>query len=431
MNKYSKLIRFNKKYSINFIYAYFLLSALKGLSNMLGHEMPFTIISDIGILFLTLEFILNNKSKKITSLILATIIIIILTSFFNSYSTSVLISGIRWQLFYMLAFFVGMNKYFDKYKFFSSMLWVIFFVDIIGVYLYIFPPEGYMEFKLQGLELNYISDNLILEMSRLSAFWPFPYWVSYGSACSYYYVLCRYFNGEIKTSYAILFILFFLCILLLAQQRLPLIFVICATLTLFVYSIFSHTQSLKTFNKGILFVFTSVIIIFLLILPIVADSNILDFGINKIDEMLNSSDSNNKGNFLTSRFDLFLDHINIKGSSLYGSGLGSYTFNPKAQILVLDNMWLAIFLESGIIGIFLYLLIFFLVIKKGVKRIKHNLFELGILSMFLLAMFGANCLSKNTQHPIIFWICCGEIFNQYYSIYRKKISEKNNIQQKY
>lgn len=425
MNKNGKLMQFNQKYSIRFIYAYFLLSALKGLSNMLGHELPLTIISDIGILLITLEYLLNSKIKSITSFIITSIIILAITSIFNSYPTTAFISGVRWQLFYMLAFIIGSSKYFDKCKFFNYMLWTVFLVDIIGIYLYLVPPGWYMGFKFQGLELDYISNNMILEMSRLSAFWPFPYWVSYGSACSYYYILCKYFNGEIKTIYALFFILFFFFILLLAQQRLPLIFIICATLALFVYSIFSSSLKRKIFARGIFLSFACIFIILFMILPLIIDTDILEFGIKKIEEMFTSSDSNSDSNFLTSRFGLFLDHINLKGSLLFGSGLGSYTFNPQAKTLVLDNMWLTIFLESGIIGLFLYITIFTRTIRKALKKLKHNIFEIGIIAMFLLAMFGANCLSKNTQHTIVLWLCCGSIFNQYYPHIKKDIT--NNV----
>lgn len=407
---------FNRKYSKYFICSYFLLSALKGLSSILGHELPFTLITDIGIIFITIEYFMRNKSNVISRFIIISIFTLIITSLFHSYPMNALSSGIRWQLFYMLAFIVGTSKYFVEEKFFENMLWVVFIVDIIGLYLYLVPPGWYMSYKFQNLDLDYVSNNMMLEMTRLSSFWPYPYWVSYGSACSFYYILCQYFYGRIKTIRAIFFMLFFLFILLLAQQRLPLFFIICATGSLFFYSI--TNKKYHEFSKGISLIFVLIFIILFSILPLVIDSDIMEFGLKKIEAVFDPSSSDEEGNFLTSRFS-FIDYINFNGSLLFGDGLGSYSFNPKAKVLILDNMWLTIFIESGIIGLFIYIYIFLRLVKKGIHRFKYNLFELGILAMFLLAMFGANCLSKNTQHPIVLWLCCGRLYNQIYLQYKK------------
>lgn len=405
----NRLSYFNQKYSTLFISAYFILSALKGLTNMLGHELPLTIITDIGILLISIEYLSKRKYTITSFIILLTIFILSTTSIFNNYPIRALFSGIRWQLFYMLAFIVGMSQYFDKEKFFHTMLWTVFFVDLIGLYLYFMPPSWYMGFKLQGLDVDNMTNNMMLEMSRLSAFWAFPYWVSYGSAFCYYYTLDKYYKGKMKTKQAIFFILFFLIILLFAQQRLPLAFITFATLGLLFSSIISKDKNNRSFLKGILSILLSIIIISLIVLPIIVDSEIFNFGMKKLEEMFNSSDSNNESNFLTSRFGLFLDYVKIK-SFFWGSGLGSYSFNSDAKTLVLDNMWLTIFLESGILGIALYCIIFLRILKRGYKKIRSNLFEIGIILMFLLAMFGANSLSKNTQHPIVLWLCCGHIF---------------------
>lgn len=407
----------NEKYFSNFIYFYFAFSALKGCSGLMGHEIPFTIISDIGIIFITIGC-LSQRINALSKFILVAILTITLTSLLNSYPINALISGIRWQLFYMLAFIVGTSKYLATWKFFDVMVWVVFIVDLIGLYLYFTSPGWYMDYKFQNLDLEYITDNMMLEMTRLSSFWPYPYWVSYGSACCYFYILCQYYYGNIKSKNALFFLLFFFFILLLAQQRLPLFFVACATLILLIRSMSSHDSNRMQFVSLLLGIIVSLLILLLIVLPIVLDSSILEFGIQKIEAMFDKSESRENDFFLVDRFN-FIKNIDFKGASFFGEGLGRYSLNSDASYKILDNMWLTIFVESGIWGLFVYIFIFLCVVKKGCKNLKYNLFELGILGMFLIAMFGANCLSKNTQHAIVLWLCCGRIYSNYCLTFKK------------
>lgn len=419
MRENTSLLNFaNSKYSVYFIYLYFVFSAIKGATGMLWWEIPFTIISDVGIILVTLEC-LGRRIHGLSMFILASISIITLTSMFNLYSVSVLISGLRWQLFYMLAFIVGSSKRFSDWKFFDMMFWAVFITDLIGVFLYFMPPSWYMDYKFRNLELDYITDNMWLEMSRLSSFWPYPYWVSYGSAICYFYVLCQYYYGKMKPKKVLFFILFFLFVMLLAQQRLPLVFVGGATLVLLFNSMSSHNSVHKRFAWTFLCIMALIVSMLLIVLPMIVDVSILEFGIKKIETMLDNSDSSSGDFFLTERFG-FIEGIRFKGVTLFGDGLGIYSLNPDASYSLLDNMWLTIFVESGIFGLFSYITIFLCVFIKGFRNLKYNLFELGILCMFIVGMFGANCLSKNTQHAIVLWLCCGRIFNRYCLDYKKK-----------
>ena len=404
----------NEKYSSRFIYLYFVFSALKGCSGMLGHELPFTIISDIGIILITIEC-LSHRINGLSKFIIIAIFVMTLTSLLNTYPIKNLVSGIRWQLFYMLAFIVGTSKYLANWKFFDTMVWVVFIVDLIGLYLYFFPPSGYMDYKFQHLDLEYVTDNMMLEMTRLSAFWPYPYWISYGSAICYFHILCMYYYGNIKANKAIFFLLFFFIILLLAQQRLPLFFIVGTTLILLIRSIGIHDTTRIKFAGLIFGVITLLIVLLITLLPVILDSSIIEFGINKIKDMHGASASGKDESFLLDRFE-FINNINFRGITFFGDGIGHYASK------ILDNMWLTIFTESGIWGLFVYISIFLCVAKKGFKNLNLNLFELGILGMYVIAMFGANSLVKNTHHAIVLWLCCGRIYN----IYCLKF-KKNNI----
>lgn len=383
----------------------------------MGHEIPFTIISDIGIIFITIGC-LFYRINALSKFILIAIVIIVLTSLFNSYPINALVSGIRWQLFYMLAFIVGTSKYLANWKFFDIMVWVVFIVDLIGLYLYFTSPGWYMDYKFQNLDLEYVTDNMMLEMARLSSFWPYPYWVSYGSACCYFYILSQYYYGNIQSKKTLFFLLFFLIVLLLAQQRLPLFFVAGATLLLLIRSISCRDSTRMKFVGLLLGTIALLLVMLIIVLPMVLDASIIDFGMQKIEAMFDKSGSRGNDFFLIERFS-FIKGIDFKGISLFGDGLGRYSLNSEASYLILDNMWLTIFVESGIWGLFVYIFIFLCVAKKGCKNLKYNLFELGILGMFLIAMFGANCLSKNTQHAIVLWLCCGRIYSNYCLTFKK------------
>ena len=186
-------------------------------------------------------------------------------------------------------------------------------------------------------------------------------------------------------------------------------------LILLIRSIGIHDTTRIKFAGLIFGVITLLIVLLITLLPVILDSSIIEFGINKIKDMHGASASGKDESFLLDRFE-FINNINFRGITFFGDGIGHYASK------ILDNMWLTIFTESGIWGLFVYISIFLCVAKKGFKNLNLNLFELGILGMYVIAMFGANSLVKNTHHAIVLWLCCGRIYN----IYCLKF-KKNNI----
>lgn len=122
-------------------------------------------------------------------------------------------------------------------------------VCFIGLILYITSPSWYVDFKLSGFTDN--EGGRFLEMTRLSAFWTYPYWVSYGSGIIYFYLLFKsYKEGRITTKIA--FALIFLAVIMvLAQQRAPIAFVALITLALLVNSLFNGQK--RSFSTYVLF----------------------------------------------------------------------------------------------------------------------------------------------------------------------------------
>lgn len=112
-------------------------------------------------------------------------------------------------------------------------------VSLIGLYLYLAQPSWYIAWKLQSTT-EFSSESRILEMTRLSAFWQYPYWVSYGCALLYHYKLYTMFTSNVKKQdVLVIFFLFF--IIVLTQQRAPLLFIVLST----VFFISTHLYKIK------------------------------------------------------------------------------------------------------------------------------------------------------------------------------------------
>ena len=135
--------------------------------------------------------------------------------------------GLRYQILLTIFFFVGKSEWFADWKFFDKMQMPIIAVSLIGLYLYLAQPSWYIAWKLQSTT-EFSSESRILEMTRLSAFWQYPYWVSYGCALLYHYKLYTMFTSNVKKQdVLVIFFLFF--IIVLTQQRAPLLFIVLST----------------------------------------------------------------------------------------------------------------------------------------------------------------------------------------------------------
>lgn len=97
-----------------------------------------------------------------------------------------------------------------------------------------------------------------------------------------------------------------------------------------------------------------------------------------------------------------------------GDGIGRYGHEAyySGKMAITDQQYLKIMYETGYFGIICYSIFILLVVIRGIRNFKDNLFELGIIFFYLMAMTGANCLSVTGQHCIVFWFCCGRIFNK-------------------
>ena len=111
---------------------------------------------------------------------------------------------------------------------------------------------------------------------------------------------------------------------------------------------------------------------------------------------------------------LVLYFLFSKKITFWGDGIGRYGHEAyySGKMAITDQQYLKIMYETGYFGIICYSIFILLVVIRGIRNFKDNLFELGIIFFYLMAMTGANCLSVTGQHCIVFWFCCGRIFNK-------------------
>lgn len=354
---------------------------------------------------------LRNQTTRMDLFIIFFSISIAISSLSNIYPQAFWFAGVRYQLLSIIFFFVGESSTSKDWAFFNKSIIPVLGVCFIGLILYITSPDWYVAFKLSGFTDN--EGGRFLEMTRLSAFWTYPYWVSYGSGIIYFYLLFKsYKEGRVTTKTA--FSLIFLAIiLLLAQQRAPIAFVALITLALLVNSLFNGQK--RSFSTYVLFLLLILVCCISIVFSFL-DHDRLIFMLSKFESLMEGGNSS----FLKDRTDIFSDFYSKK-ISFWGDGIGRYGHEAyfSGKMAITDQQYLKIMYETGYFGIICYSILILSIVISGVRNFKDNLFELGIIFFYLMAMTGANCLSITGQHCIVFWFCCGRIFNKSCLIYKR------------
>lgn len=404
------------------ICSYFLLTAIAGLGNMLGIGILLKL--DLILLLSGLYIFFSSSVKKmegIDILLLIFLLCISLSSAFNNYSTDLFYYGLRYQILLTIFFFVGKSEWFADWKFFDKMQMPIIAVSLIGLYLYLAQPSWYIAWKLQSTT-EFSSESRILEMTRLSAFWQYPYWVSYGCALLYHYKLYTMFTSNVKKrDVLVIFFLFF--IIVLTQQRAPLLFIVLSTVFFYIYSFCTKSKyQYKKFRRILNISIIALVMGTLYVLLNVLDEDRILFMINKII----SADSGNTS-FLSERLGLYKDFQSMP-VTFWGDGIGRYSHLAYQQnkLAITDCQYIQTLHETGYFGLIGYILLFIYLIVNGMRNIKLNIFEIGVLIFYLIAMIGANPLSNQGIHTIFLWICCGRIINNDCLHYKQNEYEKSN-----
>lgn len=410
MKFFSSLSSLSVKYLLS---NYFLFTAIGGFAYMLGLPFgKFDLLLIVFAIYVSFFYLLAN-ADFLDKFILSFLVSIALVGLSIYYLSDLYFAGVRYQLLLTIFFFVGRSRYLSDWSLFEKAKIVVYIVSFIGLILFVVQPGWYVSWKLSGFQDA--SDGRILEMTRLSAFWTYPYWISYGCAIIYYYLLYRMSVGNSNKKDAVGMMYLFL-IIILTQQRMPLIFVSFATVIYFVNSFFYKDEKTKRF-RNIMFLYLLMVVCAIFIMFSIIDADRIFFILEKMEAVAGDK----SGSFLSQRANLYYDFL-VKPISTFGDGIGRYSHRAYSigKKAITDHQYLCIVYETGVYGCIGYLIILLNVLLKGFKNLKYNVFELGIIVFFLIAMSGANSLSSQDQHTAIFWICCGRIFNEKCLIFKKR-----------
>lgn len=396
----------NRKLYLFFIENYFLLTALFGFLEMLSiHYFEYKYIIQLSLLFVSVSLIIGEKHNKIDVTLILTIFIIVLSGYFLCPYNILYKAGVTGEIIPMFAYFIGKSEFCNNDKIFEKGVCVVAIVSIIGLWLYITQPAWYLNFRLSGIDN--ITDHAYLEMTRLSAFWEFPYWMSYGVAILYCFVLGRtLIENKLskKIGYPLLF--FFAIISLLTQQRASIGIIVLATIVYNIYNRKINNKSYTGIIKVILIISFALLLLYLIISHFLDETRI-DFIISKFTEL------NERDNFIEDRANLF-DNMYDVPISILGDGLGLYSHTAVEMGLkhyITDQGYMKMIYETGIIGSVLRIIIIAICLFKGLKDKRIYYFEITVIIMIVISLFGANSLSSMQMHNVIFWICCGRINN--------------------
>ena len=412
-----KLFVFAKSWSFRIVNNYFLLLALNGLLLMIGmiNIAKFDLLIMLAATVITISY-LSKGITKFDLFIIFFIGAIAFSSLINNYDHKLWYQGCRSQLYFTIFFFVGRHSQIANLNIFRVGMLPFLCVCITGLGLYIMSPSWYMDYKLQIWQTDEgVSEGRILEMTRLSAFWQYPYWVSYGCAIMYAYIMINCYMKEFMKRQDAIILIFIAFIALLTQQRAPLFTITSLTIAFILFGLFKRKRighiSLRT---SILYFILLVVCMFVLFLTVI-DTEMLSRLWEKFELLEDIS------MFLNDRADIFSDFYSKK-ISLFGDGIGRYShtaYNLGKQAIT-DQQYMQLIYETGYFGCIGYAIIILTVLFKGLRHYSSFYLELTIIAFFLVAMTGANCLSSFNQHIAIFWMCCGRICNKYLVHYKAK-----------
>jgi O-antigen ligase len=144
-------------------------------------------------------------------------------------------------------------------------------------------------------------------------------------------------------------------------------------LLLFIFVLISVVSSIYTLiSQRLKNVFRKLLFFFLALGFIVFIANI-----NTIFEiLLSSAQGTSEKASLVSRYNQFVNLNNvITGNIFLGNGTTRSLVSSNEELTTIDNFYLRQFIETGILGLSLYLLFLFLIIKSAIKAFKNDLSE--------------------------------------------------------
>lgn len=402
---------------------YFILTALFGFLGMLSiHYFEYGNIITLSLFIVGFSSFVREKNSLIDYVLMLTILIISLLGFFLCPYKLLYKVGFTAEIIPMFAFFVGRSKLCNDEKIFKKGIYALTITSLMGLWLYITQPSWYINYRLTNIEN--VTDNSFLEMTRLSAFWEYPYWISYGSAIIYSFILGQLVIEHRYPKRLGFFLLFFFALIsLLTQQRASMGIIVLTTVVYNIYSRKIDNRSYRGILKAIIVMSFALLFLYLFMSKYI-DETRLDFMLKKFTD-INESDNN----FLKDRADIF-DNMRDVPISLLGDGLGLYSHTADSMGLkhyITDQGYMKMLYETGVFGFLFRVGAITCCFIRGLKYRRIFYFELTIIFMIMVSLFGANSLSSMQMHNVIFWLCCGRIYNRKLLETKRQEILNNNI----
>lgn len=395
-------------YKYVFLY-YFALTACFGLLDMFSiHLFEYSYIIILALIVCSFKYFKTNVVDGFDYLMIFTILLISFLGYVKNPYKDLYKLGLLWEILPMLAFFIGKdknNKNGDLVL--KNGIVAVMITGAIGLALYILQPGWYLNYKLSVL--TDVTDFMWLEMTRLSAFWQYPYWMSYGVALIYIFILGKFvIDGQYKNKVMIFTLFFLFLISILTQQRASIGGILMATI---VYVIIYKGLSKKQILSVLLYSFIIIIILYatFYLLSSFLDLSRLDFILSKYEVFENS-----KNNFLSDRAEIF-DYMKDIPKTMFGDGLGLYSHGADSKGLkhyITDQGYMKMLYETGYLGLVLRMYLILCCLLKAIHNFRNCHVECLVIIVFLVSLFGANSLSALQMHNIVFWFCCGHIWKK-------------------
>ena len=383
------------------------------------YPMTFQLLMIVSFFFMLSNFSKFKPSNLIDFFTILFIVWIMINSITIDYSN-------HWKMWYtslmsnilpMSFYFIAKTVNYDIENILEKATIPIVVAMIFGLIFYYIEPSWYVAIKMRQIYAatsnGEISDELLIEMFRLSSFWVTPYVIGY--ATMYYgdFVLHKLFsettNKKDKNKY---FLLFTLCaiIILLTQFRAT----IYALVLTIIYLMFFAKNKIKI--SYIILIITSGFFI----LTTVLDEE-TDTGANFRERMMKGFDKEH----VESRLEFTGGGVDMH--SVCGNGFGRYGSIAKSvnnEWPIVDSEYQKIMAELGILGIILFagLLICGLLMSFRNKNLQ---LEFIIIAFFTVAFVGSSCISAETTFPFIFWYVLGRISHKSSKSYKKLLRNGN------
>lgn len=384
-----------KQIQVWIVGSYFLITALSGFLTLTTSHGEFIVKLYFILIFLFSFKYLITEGKSLDWIFMFFLLFIILSSFVQNYNYSLFFDGL-FGLSNMFFFLIARSKLLQVGDIIKKGIPIYVVVSFIGLILFILMPSWYLEWKMRNGHVW--EEGHILEMTRLSSFWSYPYWISYGGAIIYTYILYSLYLNNNYNWKDVALLIYIMLILILAQQRTPLFWLILITIAYLLYK----------FTKGkvipILVAISMSTALYLTTFVFVPKDYTERF-IDKIEVVIEDASYLQKRTAMLSSF-----HDN--DISFWGDGIGRYghaALGASNRVITDQNGWKILF-ENGIFGCIGYLFFLLYAIVYGLKK-RGTLFCLGIILFYLVGMFGANCLCNYQQYSPILWFCLGSLFN--------------------